>query len=49
MEFTWFMAFMGISLAAGAYGSIQKLDNTIKNLEQRLLILEQKSSDNELA
>lgn len=49
MEFTWFMAFMGMILAAGAYGGIQQLNNTIKSLEQRLLILEQESSDNEIA
>lgn len=49
MKFTWFMTFMGMILAVGAYGGIQQLNNTIKSLEQRLLILEQKSSNNEIA
>ncbi|QDU11664.1 hypothetical protein [Gimesia aquarii] len=45
MDFKWFMA---SSLAADAYAGIQKLDNTIKSLEQRLLNLEMQNSEKEI-
>lgn len=45
---TCFMAFTGFGLAAGAYSSIQKLDNTIKSLEQRVAILKKKNTESEL-
>lgn len=39
---------MASSLAADAYAGIQKLDNTIKSLEQRLLNLERQNSEKEI-
>ena len=39
---------MASSLAADAYTGIQKLDKTIKSLEQRLLNLERQNSEKEI-
>ena len=46
-SFTWFMAFTGFCLAAGAYSSIKIWDNTIKSLEERVATLEKKNTESE--